>query len=42
MLETTTVAKPILFAVDDEADILELIAIHTQKASRHSAWPNPY
>jgi DNA-binding response OmpR family regulator len=32
MLETTTVAKPILFAVDDEADILELIVIHTQKA----------
>jgi DNA-binding response OmpR family regulator len=32
LLETTTVAKPLLFAVDDEADILELIAIHAQKA----------
>ena len=33
MLETTKVAKPMLFAVDDEADILELITIHAQKAS---------
>jgi len=31
-LETTKVAKPMLFAVDDEADILELITIHAQKA----------
>jgi DNA-binding response OmpR family regulator len=32
LLETTTVIKPMLFAVDDESDILELIAIHAQKA----------
>jgi DNA-binding response OmpR family regulator len=34
-LETTDVKKPLLFAVDDEADILELIAIHTRKAGFH-------
>lgn len=32
MLETNNILKPLLFAVDDEADILELIAIHAQKA----------
>jgi DNA-binding response OmpR family regulator len=32
LLETTRVTKPMLFAVDDEADILELIAIHALKA----------
>lgn len=32
MLDTGDVTKPLLFAVDDEADILELIAIHTRKA----------
>jgi DNA-binding response OmpR family regulator len=31
-LETRNVAKPMLFAVDDEADILELITIHVRKA----------
>ena len=28
-------AKPVLFAVDDEADILELITIHVRKAGFH-------
>jgi DNA-binding response OmpR family regulator len=32
LLETSNILKPLLFAVDDEADILELIAIHAQKA----------
>ena len=32
MLQAMTMTKPMLFAVDDEADILELIAIHAQKA----------
>ena len=32
MLETVDVMKPLLFAVDDEADILELVAIHARKA----------
>ncbi len=31
MLETSDILKPLLFAVDDEADILELIAIHMEK-----------
>ena len=31
MLETSNILKPLLFAVDDEADILELIAIHMEK-----------
>jgi DNA-binding response OmpR family regulator len=35
LLETTDLSKPMLFAVDDEADILELIAIHAQKAGFH-------
>lgn len=35
MLETGDVTKPLLFAVDDEADILELIAIHSRKAGFH-------
>jgi len=32
LLEITSITKPMLFAVDDEADILELIAIHARKA----------
>jgi DNA-binding response OmpR family regulator len=35
LLATMGSAKPLLFAVDDEADILELIAIHTRKAGFH-------
>jgi len=31
----TEITKPVLFAVDDEADILELIAIHARKAGFH-------
>jgi DNA-binding response OmpR family regulator len=31
----TEKAKPVLFAVDDEADILELITIHVRKAGFH-------
>jgi DNA-binding response OmpR family regulator len=31
-LQAMTMTKPMLFAVDDEADILELIAVHAQKA----------
>ncbi|MCX6557012.1 MAG: response regulator transcription factor [Candidatus Aminicenantes bacterium] len=34
-MEATNIKKPMIFAVDDEADILELIAIHAQKASFH-------
>jgi DNA-binding response OmpR family regulator len=35
MMEATNIKKPMIFAVDDEADILELITIHAQKASFH-------
>jgi two-component system phosphate regulon response regulator PhoB/two-component system alkaline phosphatase synthesis response regulator PhoP len=35
LLATTDRAKQLLFAVDDEADILELIAIHARKAGFH-------
>lgn len=35
MLEPMNVTKPMLFAVDDEGDILELIAIHAQKSGFH-------
>jgi len=35
LLEPMNVTKPMLFAVDDEGDILELIAIHAQKSGFH-------